>query len=151
MNKPSRRAVVRTGVWAVPAVATVAAAPAFASESNQPPPITISSTGDVCKLPGDGQHTKDYRFTLYFTNTTNTELCFVLGSFQFKDQTKAPSPDNGCVPANTSNYPLQFTLFDYNDSSSNPTATIPYTIVGHEGDFQQPVTFATPIHPCADH
>ena len=30
MNKPSRRAVVRTGVWAVPVVATAAAAPAFA-------------------------------------------------------------------------------------------------------------------------
>ena len=30
MNKPSRRAVVRTGVWAVPVAAPAGAAPAFA-------------------------------------------------------------------------------------------------------------------------
>ena len=52
MNKPSRRAVVRTGVWAVPVVATASMAPAFAG-SGTPPPVTIDGVGAACKLPGN--------------------------------------------------------------------------------------------------
>ena len=52
MNKPSRRAVVRTGVWAVPVVATAAAAPAFAG-TGTPPPVIIVGVGAGCKLPGN--------------------------------------------------------------------------------------------------
>ena len=72
MNKPSRRAVVRTGVWAVPVVATAAAAPAFAG-TGTPPPVTIGAVGRGCKLPGNSTDVyKGYRMVLTFDNTSGT-------------------------------------------------------------------------------
>jgi hypothetical protein len=146
MNKPSRRAVVRTGVWAVPAVATVAAAPAFAATSG-PPPVTIGAVGSVCKDPGEGQNTKDYEFTLTFTNTTASSQTVLISNFNFKDRDNTPVPASVIVPANTSmNQTFKLTNFD--DSSSNPLATISYSVSG--AAFTASVTFATPIKPCKD-
>src|SRR3954452_18371911 len=127
MNKPSRRAVVRTGVWAVPVVATVAAAPAFAATSGNPPPVTIDAVGSVCKDPGEGQNTKDYEFTLTFTNTTASSQTVLISNFNFKDRDNVPDPASVVVPANTTmNQTFKLTNFD--DSSSNPVATIMYSV-----------------------
>jgi|tagenome__1003787_1003787.scaffolds.fasta_scaffold19166418_2 hypothetical protein len=52
MTRPSRRAVVRTGVWAVPVVATRAAAPAFAGRG-APRPLTVDRGSAACRLPND--------------------------------------------------------------------------------------------------
>src|SRR3954454_5773668 len=73
MNKPSRRAVVRTGVWAVPVVATAAAAPAFAG-TDTPPPVVILGTGSGCKVSGgSGQgDPKEYNMVITFDNTSQT-------------------------------------------------------------------------------
>jgi hypothetical protein len=70
MKKPSRRAVVRTGVWAVPVVA--AAAPAFPASTT--PPVDIEQMGSARKLAGRGAHhgetLYDYRMVVTFDNTT---------------------------------------------------------------------------------
>ena len=70
MKKPSRRAVVRTGVWAVPVVA--AAAPARAGTTT--PQVEIQSMGSGCQLPGrsmhDGETFFDYRMVVTFDNRT---------------------------------------------------------------------------------
>jgi hypothetical protein len=70
MKKPSRRAVVRTGVWAVPVVA--AAAPARAGTTT--PQVEIRSMGSGCQLPGrsmhDGETFFDYRMVVTFDNRT---------------------------------------------------------------------------------
>ena len=144
MNKPSRRAVVRTGVWAVPVVATAAAAPAFAGTGDTPP-VTIDAVGSVCKDPGEGQNTKDYEFTLTFTNTTASSQTVLISNFNFKDRDNVPSPASVSVPANTTlNQVFKLTQFD--DSSSNPVATIVYSVSG--STYTASVTFKTPIHPC---
>jgi hypothetical protein len=81
MNKPSRRAVVRTGVWAVPAVATAAAAPAFAG-TGEPPPVTIDGVGQACKLPGQSTDVNyGYRMVLTFHNTSGTAQPITIVNF----------------------------------------------------------------------
>ena len=52
---PSRRAVARSALWAVPAVTVAVAVPAFAATS----PVAACSPAGL-KLPGEGQNTKDY-------------------------------------------------------------------------------------------
>jgi hypothetical protein len=146
MNKPSRRAVVRTGVWTVPAVATVAAAPAFAGTVT--PPVTIGGDGESCKLPGSGQHTKDYRFTLTLTNTTGDAQTVTITSFTFAGTSYTPDPQTVVVPAN-STVADAFTLYGFDNSSSNPVAIITYSVDG--STFTASVKFKTPINPCPDH
>ena len=143
MNKPSRRAVVRTGVWAVPAVATAAAVPAFAGSG---PVVTIAANGSVCKDPGDGQNTKDYEFTLYFTNSSASDQVVNISNFNFKDRDNTPDPNSVTIPGGATNYAVTFKLTQFDDSSSNPVATITYSVAG-VGDTAS-VTFSTPIHPC---
>ncbi len=144
MNKPSRRAVVRTGVWAVPAVATVAAAPAFAATSG-PPPVTIGAVGTVCKDPGSGQNTKDYEFTVAFANTTASSQTVLINKINFKGKDNTPAPASVVVPANSS-LNQAFKLFKFSNSSSNPVATFYYSVSGTS--CTATVTFGTPIHPC---
>jgi hypothetical protein len=146
MNKPSRRAVVRTGVWAVPVVATVAAAPAFAATSGGPPPVTIDGMGTACKLPGEGQHSKDYRFTLSFDSNSANPETVTINSFDFKGSTYTPSPNTVVVPANASNFLSTFTLFGFTNSSQE-SATITYTVDGITGT----ATVSFPAFPpCKD-
>ena len=144
MNKPSRRAVVRTGVWAVPAVATVAAAPAFAATSG-PPPVTIDAVGSVCKDPGDGQNTKDYELTVTFKNTTGSSQTVLVTKINFEDKDNTPVPGSVVLAANSSTNQT-FKLFNFDNSSSNPVATLYYSVSGTA--YTATVTFATPIHPC---
>jgi hypothetical protein len=70
MNKPSRRAVVRTGVWAVPVVATAAAIPAFATGSGTP--VTITGVAASCKLPGVVRG-KSYAIVLSVHNSSQSD------------------------------------------------------------------------------
>jgi hypothetical protein len=146
MNKPSRRAVVRTGVWAVPVVATAAAAPSFAG-TDTPPPVTIGAVGLVCKDPGEGQNTKDYEFTITFTNTTGSSQTALISNFSFKDRDNTPVPASVTIPANSS-LNQTFILTNFDDSSSNPLAVISYSVSG--SSFTASVTFDTPIKPCKD-
>jgi hypothetical protein len=147
MNKPSRRAVVRTGVWAVPVVATAAAAPAFAGTDN-PPPVQISAVGSVCKDPGEGQNTKDYEFTISFTNNAGTAQTVHFVHFLFKGKDNVPLSDV-VVPAGASNWAYTVKLTNFDDSSSNPVAVVDYTVSSTGGVvYEQEVTFSTPIHPC---
>ena len=127
MNKPSRRAVVRTGVWAVPAVATVAAAPAFAGSPG--PPVTVSATGQSCKDQGEGQNTKDYEFKIYFTNTTNEPQTVTVANFAFKGRDNTPDPSTVVVPANAVDFGFLIKVFNFDDSSTNNSATITYTVL----------------------
>jgi len=70
MNKPSRRAVVRTGVWAVPVVATASMAPAFAGSGT--PPIEITGVAAACKMPGE-QRGKSYAIILNVHNSSTSD------------------------------------------------------------------------------
>jgi len=66
MKQPSRRAVVRTGVWSVPVVAVAATAPAFATVSNGGG-VTITGFAGGCKMPGKPRG-KSYAITLNVSN-----------------------------------------------------------------------------------
>jgi hypothetical protein len=68
MNKPSRRAVVRTGVWAVPVVATASMAPAFAGSGT--PPVEITGVAAACKMPGEPRG-KSYAIILNVHNSSD--------------------------------------------------------------------------------
>ena len=131
MNRPSRRAVVRSGVWAVPVVATSAAAPAFAG-TGETPPVTIDGVGAACKLPGVGQHSKDYRFTLSFDSTSATIQTVTVNSFTFKGSSYTPHPDQVAVPAHASGYQYSFTLYGFSNSS-NTSALVTSTANGVVG------------------
>jgi len=148
MNKPSRRAVVRTGVWAVPAVTIATAAPAFAAVSGTPP-VVVSGKGSVCKDPGEGQNTKDYEFTVYFTNETGDPQTVNVANFNFKDRDNTPDPASVVVPANAVDFPFLIKVLNFDDSSSNPVATIEYTVSSSGSTvYSASITFKTPIHPC---
>lgn len=56
--RSSRRAILRTSAWAVPAVTVATSAPAFAT-SAEPEPLDCEVIGWY-KDPGEGQATKDY-------------------------------------------------------------------------------------------
>lgn len=127
MNKPSRRAVVRTGVWAVPAVAVAASAPAFAG-TGEPPPVTIDGIGAACKLPGNSTDVyKGYRMVLTFHNTTAdaqplTVLDFTISGAATTDFT----PKSFTVPSGDSTklFIVQST------TSSQRYATVTYLVDG---------------------
>jgi len=130
MNKPSRRAVVRTGVWAVPVVATAAAAPAFAG-TDTPPPVVILGTGSGCKVSGgSGQgDPKEYNMVITFDNTSQTNQDVTITKFEIdgKPTTGFVTPVNvtALVPGQT---PYLVTVSS--TSSSQRTATITYSVNG---------------------
>ena len=148
MNKPSRRAVVRTGVWAVPVVATAVAVPAAFAGSGTPP-VIVSGKGNVGKDPGEGQNTKDYEFTIFFTNETSDPQTVNIANFNFKDRDNVPNPASVVVPANATNFPFVIKVLNFDDSSSNPLATISYTVTSSGSTvYSASISFDTPIHPC---
>jgi hypothetical protein len=144
MNKPSRRAVVRTGVWAVPVVATAAVAPAMAT-SGTPPPVTIDSVGQACKLPG---HSTDYpfgyRMIVTYENNTSTQQTVDLISLTInhKAVTGFPSGTSFTIDANS---PLPQLYIVFSSESSQRQATITYEVDGQV--ITQTVTFAS-FNPC---
>lgn len=60
----SRRGVLRTAAWSVPAVVVATAAPAFATSVKLPPEYPLCAVPTACKLPGKGHNTKDYEIGL---------------------------------------------------------------------------------------
>ena len=150
MNKPSRRAVVRTGVWAVPAVATVAAAPAFATGSNEPPPVTVDGVGQGCKFPGHSTHDDQtwygYRLTLTFHNTSGVAQPIVVQSFVISGApTTDVNPTSFTVPAGDSTK----TFIVQSTNSAQRYATIVYVVDGQTVTTQVDFTKFNPCK-CAD-
>jgi len=142
MNKPSRRAVVRTGVWAVPVVATAAAAPAFAG-TNEPPPVTIDAIGQACKLPG---HSTDveygYRMVLTFHNTSGSTQPITIVNFVISGAaTTDITPKQFSVP--TGDSPKLFIVQSTN--SAQRDATVTYMVDGQT--ISTVVSFAS-FNPC---
>jgi hypothetical protein len=127
MNKPSRRAVVRTGVWAVPVVATAAAAPAFAG-TGEPPPVTIDGIGQGCKFPGHSTEVAfGYRMTLTFHNTSGVVQPITIVSFEISGKaTTDVTPKSFTVPDGDS--PKTFIV--QSSTSSQRFATVTYIVDG---------------------
>ena len=142
MNKPSRRAVVRTGVWAVPVVATAAAAPAFAGTS-EPPPVTIDAIGQACKLPGQSTDVDyGYRMVLTFHNPSGAEQLITIVSFTISGApTTDITPKQFTVPKNDSTklFIVQST------NSAQREATVTYMVDGQT--VSTVVSFAS-FNPC---
>jgi len=127
MKKPSRRAVVRTGVWTVPVIATAAAAPAFAGTCN-PPPVSVDGVGYGCKLPGDSTDVhKGYRMVLTFHNTSRSAQPTTVTSFTISGApTTDFTPKSFTVPPGTSTkvFIVQST------TSAERAATVSYLVAG---------------------
>ena len=126
MNKPSRRAVVRTGVWAVPVVATASMAPAFAGSGT--PPVTIDGVGTACKFPGKSTEVEfGYRMTLTFHNTSGVTQPITIVSFTISGApTTDVNPKSFSVPAGDS--PKTFIVQSSN--SAQRMATVTYIVDG---------------------
>lgn len=123
MNKPSRRAVVRTGVWAVPVVATAAAAPAMATSEGQPP-VVITGVAGGCKLPGQPRD-KSYAITLNVTNSSPDPQPISITSFAISGgPTTTPSPTDFTVPSGQST--ITFVVSGLSSSQRQATATVTY-------------------------
>lgn len=140
MNKPSRRAVVRTGVWAVPVVATAAAAPAFAGTTT--PPVDIESMGSGCKLPGHSTHNDvtfyGYRMVVTFDNNTTSSQVVALIDFTINHKAvtgfpvgsqltlqPGPNPELFIVTSSESSQRLATITYQYNGNIFTKTVTFP--------------------------
>jgi hypothetical protein len=145
MNKPSRRAVVRTGVWAVPVVATAAAAPAFAG--TETPPVDIESVGSGCKLPGESTHNGvtyfGYRMVVTFDNNTATSQDVTLIDFKISGKAVTGFPTGSILTLAPGPNPELFIVTS--SASSQRTATITYQYAGTI--YTKTVTFPT-FNPC---
>ena len=136
MNKPSRRAVVRTGVWAVPVVATAAAAPSFAGTGDTgctaDGNVCVSGAGSGCKLPGESTHNGatyfGYRMVVTFTNNTNGPLDVSLNDFTISGKPTTGFPSGTTITLNPGANPELFIVTS--SASSQRTATIFYTYLG---------------------
>jgi hypothetical protein len=132
MNKPSRRAVVRTGVWAVPVVATASMAPAFAG-SGTPPPVTIDSTGTACKFPGRSTDVPyGYRMTVTFENNSGVDQPIEIKSFDISGKTTTDiNPTLFTVPGvQGQTVPTPKTFIVASSNSAQRYATITYVVAG---------------------
>ena len=127
MKKPSRRAVVRTGVWAVPVIATAAAAPAFAG-TGTPPPVSVDAVGHGCKLPGGSTEVrKGYRMVLTFHNTSGSAQPITITSFTISGApTTDVTPKSFTVPTGTSTR----VFIVQSSTSSERAATVSYLAGG---------------------
>lgn len=146
MNKPSRRAVVRTGVWAVPVVATAAAAPAFAG-TGTPPPVTIDSVGSGCKLPGESTHDGatyfGYRMVVTFENNTSSTQNVTLLDFKISGKATTGFPVGSVLTLAPGATPELFIVTS--SASSQRTATITYSV--NQQTYTATVTFPD-FNPC---
>lgn len=128
MKKPSRRAVVRTGVWAVPVIATAAAAPAFAGTCTRPS-VTVDGVGSGCKLPDKpGDPRKGYRMMISFHNDSGSAQPVTVTSFTINGRpTTEFTPKSLTAPAGRSTQ-----LFIVRSTRSAQRAvTISYLVAGH--------------------
>lgn len=126
MNKPSRRAVVRTGVWAVPVVATASMAPAFAGSGQ--PPVTIDGIGTACKFPGQSTEVPfGYRMTLTFHNTSGITQPITIVNFVISGKaTTDVTPTSFSVVAGDSTK----TFIVQSSNSAQRFATVTYIVDG---------------------
>lgn len=148
MNKPSRRAVVRTGVWAVPVVATAAAAPSFAGTGDSGctanGDVCVSGTGTGCKLPGKSTDVDfGYRMVVTFTNKTTAPAEVTLIGFTISGKPTAGFPVGQVLTLTPGANPEVFTVTS--SASSQRTAAITYQYQG--ATYQQTVAFDN-FHPC---
>jgi hypothetical protein len=160
MNKPSRRAVVRTGVWAVPVVATAAATPAFAGTTT--PQVDIECMGSGCKLPGHSTHGAEtlygYRMVVTFDNTTTSSQVIALIDFTISGKAVTGFPTGNQVTLQPGPNPQTFIVTS--PASSHGTATVTYQYAGNI--YTKTVTFpdfnactcspmdAHPTHPASE-
>ncbi len=147
MNKPSRRAVVRTGVWSIPVVATVAAAPAFATVSNTQC-VTITGFGGGCKLPGKPRG-KSYAITLHLANsgkpqTVTIESITVTGAPLVQE-----CPTTFAVPSGSSDIVIYVSDVK-NSQQKHATVTLTYTSAGTTQQFSFTIDGFKPFgdHAC---
>lgn len=140
MTQHSRRTVIRTAAWSVPAISIVAAAPAYADVSGTPPECTTSvcltQIADTsCKLPGQSTDISfGYRFYLTFTSTATTPLDVTILSFTFdggetitkiqgtNPQKVAPGTATGSTDTTIGPFTIQST------NSANQSATVTYQV-----------------------
>ncbi len=148
MNKPSRRAVVRTGVWAVPVVATAAAAPSFAGTGDSGctanGDVCVSGVGSGCKLPGHSTDTfYGYRMVVTFTNNTTSPAPVTLLGFTISGKPTTGFPVGKVLSLNPGPNPELFIVTS--TASSQRSATITYQYQG--ASYQQTVAFDA-FGPC---
>src|SRR4051812_27611389 len=130
MKKPSRRAVVRTGVWAVP-VATAAAPPAFAGTTT--PQVEIESAGWGCKAHGhsthDGETYYGHRMVVTFDNNTTSSQVATLIDLTINGKPVTGFPTGSRLTLEPGANPELFVV----DSSATAqrTATITYQYHGN--------------------
>jgi hypothetical protein len=130
MKKPSRRAVVRTGVWAVPVVATAAVAPAFGRTM---PPVDIEGMGSGRRLPGhstsDGETFYSYRMAVTFDNNTTTSQLITLIDFTISRTAVTGFPIGSQLTLQPGATQEHFVVTS--SASSQRTATITYEYGGN--------------------
>lgn len=150
MNKPSRRAVVRTGVWAVPAVAVATSAPAFAGSTDNctnDGNVCVEGTGTGCKLPGhsthDGETFYGYRMVVTFDNNTAADIDITLDSFTISGKATTGFPAGTILTLSPGANPTLFIVTS--SASSQRSATIFYTY--NAVQYQATVAFDT-FNPC---
>jgi hypothetical protein len=145
MNKPSRRSVVRTGVWAVPAVAVATSAPAFAGSGTSCTDdgvICVSGVGTGCKLPGHSTDTfYGYRMVVNFTATQDSTVTLLDFTISGKPTTGFPKNTNVSLVTGD-NYELFIVT---SSASSQRSAVITFQYLGKV--YQQTVSFDT-FNPC---
>jgi hypothetical protein len=130
MKKPSRRAVVRTGVWAVP-VATAAAAPTFARTTA--PAVAIESIGSGSRQPGhsthDGQTCYRAQMVVTFRNTTTSPQPVTLIDFTIGGKAVTGFPTGTQLMLQPGSNPESFVVTS--SASSQRTATMTYQYHGN--------------------
>jgi hypothetical protein len=144
MNKPSRRAVVRTGVWSVPVVVTAAAAPAFATVSSGTG-VTITGFAGGCKMPGEPRG-KSYAITLNVTNPGAPQLLTIDSITVTGAPLVQECPESFTVPSGNSVIVI-FVSDVTNSQQKQATVTITYTSGGATQQFSFPIDG---FHPFQD-
>lgn len=142
-NKPSRRAVVRTGVWAVPAVAMAASAPAFAGTGGGNTVVTAVAQ----KCPGQSSQDDSTFWTTIVTLTfTDPVHSLVVAEATLNDNTW----DNPPVMVSCDNNKVRYVVLQHDDSEHGG-GTVTYLV-----NNQAPQTVAVyfdnhPLHgyPCS--
>jgi hypothetical protein len=125
MSAPTRRSVVRAGVWTVPVVVTAAAAPAFAG-SGTTCPVTIDLNGQACEQPCGGKK-HAYRVSLTTHNSSTSNKTVTLTSFTFATGSTTVSPASFVAAHGTSTHVVVVT----STTAASHDATIVYAVDGH--------------------
>lgn len=138
----TRRTVATGAVWAVPAIAVGAAAPAMAS--SPPPPPVVTFTGAGCKLPGKStDYPWGYRLTFTVTATAVDVITFLTVTAPGgAGELIAPTEAVALLPGDNE---VEVTIGASN--SANGTATITWSSSGGAGVATAEITG---FRPCKD-